>query len=51
MRGSNKGPEPAELRDWKAAQRAIGVEPEYADLQHPEKGFLCEKGILKGFGM
>lgn len=38
MRGSNKGPEPAGLRDWKAAQRAAGVEPEYADLQHPEKG-------------
>lgn len=42
MRGSNKGPEPAELRDWKAAQRAIGVEPEYADLQHPEKGATAD---------
>ena len=38
MRGSNKGSEPAELRDWKTAQRAAGVRPEYDDLQHPEKG-------------
>ncbi|MCY4551319.1 MAG: TIGR02646 family protein [Defluviicoccus sp.] len=38
MRGSDKGPEPAELRGWKAAQRAAGVEPVYDDFRHPEKG-------------
>lgn len=43
MRGSNKGPEPAELRDWKAAQRAAGVEPEYDDLQQPEKGAVVDR--------
>ncbi len=38
MRGSNKGPEPAELRNWKAAQRAAGIEPQYGDLQQPQRG-------------
>ena len=38
MRGSNKGPEPAALRDWKAAQHDAGIEPKYADLQQPERG-------------
>lgn len=38
MRGSDKGPEPAELRDWKADQRAAGIEPEYGDLQQPQRG-------------
>ena len=42
MRGSHKGPEPAELRDWKAAQRAVGVEPEYDDLRQPEKGAVVD---------
>ena len=42
MRGSNKGPEPAELRGWKAVQRAAGLEPVYDDLQHPEKGAVSK---------
>ena len=38
MRGSAKGDEPPELRDWKAEQRRNGIEPQYRDLQQPEKG-------------
>ena len=38
MRGSAKGVEPAALRDWKAAQRATGLEPVYGDLQQPQRG-------------
>ncbi len=41
MRGSNKGPEPAELREWKAAQHAARIEPVYDDLQHPQKGVVA----------
>ena len=38
MRGSAKGDEPPELRDWKAEQRRNGIEPEYRNLQQPERG-------------
>ena len=38
MRGSVKGDEPPELRDWKAEQRRNGIDPQYGDLQQPEKG-------------
>lgn len=38
MRGSEKGDEPPELRDWKAEQRRNGIEPNYRDFQQPEKG-------------
>ena len=38
MRGSATGDEPPELRDWKAEQRRNGIEPQYRDLQQPEKG-------------
>ena len=38
MRGSNKSDEPPQLRDWKAEQRRNGIEPEYRNLQQPERG-------------
>ncbi|MDD9983357.1 MAG: TIGR02646 family protein [Gammaproteobacteria bacterium] len=38
MRGSNKGDEPPELRDWKAEQIRNGIAPEYRNLQQPERG-------------
>ena len=38
MRGSAKGDEPPTLGDWKAAQRRNGIEPEYRNLQQPERG-------------
>ena len=38
MRGSAKGDEPPELRDWKTAQHRNGIEPEYRNLQQPERG-------------
>ena len=37
MRGSAKGPEPAELCNWKTVQGDNGIEPEYSDLQDPER--------------
>ena len=37
MRGSNKGDEPPELRDWKAEQIRNGIAPEYRNLQQPER--------------
>ena len=45
MRGSAKGDEPPELRDWKAAQRRNGIEPEYRNLQQPERG-ATEKSLV-----
>ena len=45
MRGSAKGDEPPELRDWKAAQRRNGLEPEYRNLQQPERG-ATEKSLF-----
>ena len=44
MRGSAKGDEPPELRDWKAEQLRNGIEPEYRNLQQPEKG-ATEKSL------
>ena len=44
MRGSAKGDEPPELRDWKAAQRRNGIKPEYRNLQQPERG-ATEKSL------
>lgn len=38
MRGSAKGDEPPELREWKAAQHRNGIEPEYRNLQQPQRG-------------
>ncbi|MCY4582364.1 MAG: TIGR02646 family protein [Chloroflexi bacterium] len=38
MRGSTKGDEPPELRDWKEEQRRNGIEPEYRNLRQPERG-------------
>ena len=38
MRGSAKGAEPPELRDWKAEQYRNCIEPEYRNLQQPERG-------------
>ena len=38
MRGSTKGDEPPELRDWKEEQRRNSIEPEYRNLQQPERG-------------
>ncbi|MDE0456572.1 MAG: TIGR02646 family protein [Chromatiales bacterium] len=37
MRGSAKGDEPPELRDWKAEQRRNGIDPEYRNFQQPER--------------
>ena len=37
MRGSAKGPAPAELCTWKIVQGDNGIEPKYGDLQHPER--------------
>ena len=45
MRGSAKGDEPPELRDWKAAQRRNALEPEYRNLQQPERG-ATEKSLF-----
>ena len=45
MRGSAKGDEPPELRDWKAEQRRNGIEPEYRNLQDPERG-ATEKSLF-----
>ena len=45
MRGSAKGDEPLELREWKAEQRRNGIEPQYRDLQQPEKG-ATEKSLF-----
>ena len=45
MRGSTKGDEPPELRDWKAEQRRNGIEPEYRNLQQPERG-ATEKSLF-----
>ena len=45
MRGSAKGDEPPELRDWKAEQRRNGIEPEYRNLQQPERG-ATEKSLF-----
>ena len=50
MRGSDKGPEPAELRGWKAAQRAAGVEPVYGDFQHPQKGAVATRLFVEQTG-
>ena len=50
MRGSNKGPEPDELRGWKADQRAAGVEPAYDDLQHPQKGAVVNALFVEQTG-
>ena len=38
MRGSAKGAQPPELRDWKAEQYRNCIEPEYRNLQQPERG-------------
>ena len=38
MRGSAKGDEPPELRDWKSEQLRNGIEPLYRNLQQPERG-------------
>ena len=38
MRGSIKGVEPPELRAWKMAQCCAQIEPEYRNLQQPERG-------------
>ena len=38
MRGAAKGHEPPELSDWKEIQRGAGIEPQYGDLQQPERG-------------
>ena len=45
MRGSAKGDEPGELRAWKEAERRAGIEPEYANLRHPERGVI-EKSLF-----
>ena len=45
MRGSAKGDEPPELRDWKTAQHRNGIEPEYRNLQQPERG-ATEKSLF-----
>ena len=45
MRGSAKGDEPPELRDWKAEQLRNGIEPEYRNLQQPERG-ATEKSLF-----
>ena len=45
MRGSAKGDEPPTLGDWKAAQRRNGIEPEYRNLQQPERG-ATEKSLV-----
>ena len=42
MRGSAKGDEPPELRDWKEEQRRNGIEPKYDNLQQPERGATAE---------
>ena len=38
MRGAAKGHELPELCAWKEAQRGAGIEPEYDNLQQPERG-------------
>ena len=45
MRGSAKGDEPPALSDWKAAQHRNGIEPEYRNLQQPERG-ATEKSLF-----
>ena len=45
MRGSAKGNEPLALRDWKAVQRRSAIEPEYRNLQQPERG-ATEKSLF-----
>ena len=45
MRGSAKGDEPPELRDWKATQCRNGIEPEYCNLQQSERG-VTEKSLF-----
>ena len=45
MRGSEKRNEPPELCAWKAAQCRAGFEPEYRDLQQPERG-ATEKSLF-----
>ena len=45
MRGSAKGDEPPELRDWNATQCRNGIEPEYRNLQQSERG-VTEKSLF-----
>ena len=45
MRGSAKGDEPPELRDWKTTQCRNGIEPEYRNLQQSERG-VTEKSLF-----
>ena len=44
MRGSAKGDEPQELRAWKAAECRADIEPQYRNLQQPQRG-ATEKSL------